>query len=76
MKYRISTPNERVLMYHAACKVEFQPFNRLYSQLTFFNFLIKQQQRCAAARSGQQQHRLKSLTKPAKQAQGMSAYGI
>ena len=27
------------LMYQAACKVEFQPFKRLYSQLTFFNFL-------------------------------------
>ena len=27
------------LMYHAACKVEFQPFTRLYSQLAFFNFL-------------------------------------
>ena len=27
------------LMYHAACKVEFQPFKLLYSQLTFFNFL-------------------------------------
>ena len=27
------------LMYHAACKVEFQPFKRWYSQLTFFNFL-------------------------------------
>ena len=26
-------------MYHAACKVEFQPFTRSYSQLTFFNFL-------------------------------------
>ena len=26
-------------MYHAACKVEFQPFKRSYSQLTFFNFL-------------------------------------
>ena len=26
------------LMYHAACKVEFQPFTRSYSQLTFFNF--------------------------------------
>ena len=26
------------LMYHAACKVEFQPFNRSYSQLTFLNF--------------------------------------
>ena len=25
-------------MYHAACKVEFQPFTRSYSQLTFFNF--------------------------------------
>ena len=28
-------------MYHAACKVEFQPFNRSYSQLTFFNLFIK-----------------------------------
>ena len=28
------------LMYHAACKVEFQPFTRSYSQLTFFNFLF------------------------------------
>ena len=27
------------LIYHAPCKVEFQPFNRSYSQLTFFNFL-------------------------------------
>ena len=25
-------------MHHAACKVEFQPFNRSYSQLTLFNF--------------------------------------
>ena len=25
------------LMHHAACKVELQPFKRLYSQLTFFN---------------------------------------
>ena len=24
-------------MYHASCKVEFQPFKRSYSQLTFFN---------------------------------------
>ena len=29
------------LMYHAACKVEFQRFKRLYSQLTFFNFKKK-----------------------------------
>ena len=29
------------LMYHAACKVEFQPFKRSYSQLTFFDFFIK-----------------------------------
>ena len=28
------------LMHHAACKVEFQPFNRPYSQLTSFNFFI------------------------------------
>ena len=28
-------------MYHAACKAEFQPFNRSYSQLAFFNFLQK-----------------------------------
>ena len=27
-------------MYHAACKVELQPFKRSYSQLTFFNFLL------------------------------------
>ena len=27
----------KYLMYHAACKVEFQPFTRSYSQLTFFN---------------------------------------
>ena len=26
------------LMYHAACTVEFQPFKRSYSQLTFFSF--------------------------------------
>ena len=25
------------LVYHTACKVEFQPFNRSHSQLTFFN---------------------------------------
>ena len=25
-------------MFHVACKVEFQSFNRSYSQLTFFNF--------------------------------------
>ena len=31
--------NTLCLMYHAACKVEFQPFKRSYSQLTFFNFL-------------------------------------
>ena len=29
------------LMYQAACKVEFQPFNRSYSQLVFFNFLLR-----------------------------------
>ena len=28
-------------MHHAACKVEFQPFNPSCSQLTFFNFLFK-----------------------------------
>ena len=30
------------LMYHVlvACKIEFQPFKRLCSQLTFFNFLF------------------------------------
>ena len=28
-------------MYHAACKVEFQPFKRSYSQLTFSNFKKK-----------------------------------
>ena len=29
------------VLYHAACKVEFQPFNRSYSQLTFTQFLYK-----------------------------------
>ena len=29
------------LLYHAACKVEFQPFTRSYSQLTLFNFIWK-----------------------------------
>ena len=28
-------------MYHAACKVEFQPFNRSYSHFTFFIFFNK-----------------------------------
>ena len=28
-------------MYHTACKVEFQPFKRLYSQLTFSTFYEK-----------------------------------
>ena len=28
------------LMYHADCKVELEPFKRLYSQLTFFNFFL------------------------------------
>ena len=28
-------------MYHAACKVEFQPFKWSYSQLTFFNLKKK-----------------------------------
>ena len=28
-------------MYYAACKVEFQPFNRSYSQLTFFNLYTR-----------------------------------
>ena len=29
------------MMYHAAWKVEFQPFKRSYSQLKFFNLLLK-----------------------------------
>ena len=33
--------HKRVLRYHAACKVEYQPFKRSYSQLTFFNFLYQ-----------------------------------
>ena len=41
MKCGIRTPNGRVLMYHATCEVEFQPFNRSYSRLTFFNFYKK-----------------------------------
>ena len=30
-----------LILQYAACKVKFQPFKRLYSQLTFFNFLQK-----------------------------------
>ena len=30
-----------ILMYHAACKVEFQSFSESYSQQTFFQFLCK-----------------------------------
>ena len=42
MKYRIRTSYERTcLMYQAACKVEFQPFNRSYSKLTFFIFFVE-----------------------------------
>jgi len=32
-------------MYHAACKVEFQPFKRSYSQLTFKKIKIKKYRR-------------------------------
>ena len=32
------TRSTACLMYHAACNVEFQPFNRSYSQLAFFFF--------------------------------------
>ena len=40
---RTPTTNESdVHMYHAACKIEFQPFNRSYSQLTFFVFCNEQ----------------------------------
>ena len=31
-------------MYHAACKAEFQPFSRSYSQLTFFILLLRKRQ--------------------------------
>ena len=30
-----------ISMYHAACKVELQSFNRWYSQMTFSDFFIK-----------------------------------
>ena len=39
--YNIKHVQRTCLMYHAACKVEFQPFNRSYSQLTFFNFFYQ-----------------------------------
>ena len=41
IKHRIRADDNlcKYLMYHAACKVEFQPFTWSYSQLTFFNFL-------------------------------------
>ena len=38
MKHLIKHPQRACLMLHGACKVEFQPTNRLYSPLTFFNF--------------------------------------
>ena len=47
---RLSLKNNRCYMsqmqrtcpiYHAACEVEFKPFNRLYSRLTFSNYLLK-----------------------------------
>ena len=41
------------LMYHAACKVEFQPFKRSSSQLTFFNFLLKNILRSIFVTAGQ-----------------------
>ena len=37
----------KCLMYHAACKVELKPFTRSYSQLTFFNFLLKKKRGAA-----------------------------
>ena len=32
---------KKICMCHAACKVDFQPFNRSYSQLRFFSFSKK-----------------------------------
>ena len=37
-------------MYHTACRAEFQPFNRLYSQLTFFRFLYNTIRRTSISR--------------------------
>ena len=34
-------PRTCLMMYHTARKVELQPFNRSYSQLTFFDFFFK-----------------------------------
>ena len=41
MKYQVQNNHAQraCLTYHAACKVEFQPFNWSYSQPTFFIFL-------------------------------------
>ena len=42
MKHRTNMHVQRMcLMYHAACKVEFQPFNQSYSQLMCFQLFIK-----------------------------------
>ena len=38
-KYQNKHVQRTCLVCHAACEVEFQPFNRSYSQPTFFNFL-------------------------------------
>ena len=65
----------KYLMYHAACKVEFQPFTRSYSQLTFFNFLLEkitakqqgkpQAKTTAAGTVAARQQRLGAPTTPA-----------
>ena len=36
----------KTYMFHAACAVEFRPFNRLYSQLTFFIYFILKNVSC------------------------------
>ena len=38
-----------IAMHHGACKVEFQPFNRSYSQLTFLTFFINHVFLCSVA---------------------------
>ena len=40
-KNHILRTKRTCLMYHATCKVEFQPFKRSYSQLTFSQLFIK-----------------------------------
>ena len=60
-------------MYHAACKVEFQPFKRLYSQLTFFNLFIMISAYTIAVWGSKATHHTAGRSKRNTQARGLIA---